>query len=345
MAAPTYRDIVRYANGLHGVSAAARDAFLAAAKAVDFSDWAKAADELRGIVQRVCDVYGLAAQTLAGQWYDYCERLATGAEPEQLEGDTDGHDTVYAVDACVDRLFDGTADEQRLVGMLQNVVTEQVRQRAADELGARAMQQSRGGRKVGFARVPVGDTCAYCVMLASRGFDYWSEKSASRASHDGCDCVVVPHSRADEIPGYEDRLAGYRQQYEDARGLLHDPSPELQARLDEAKARHDEAYARGQAASPWNDANRVAVAMRYAGQERAFRAETEAREDAVAAASEAVVDKPKTKRQQLEDQARAIYVSQGGHVGLTEQQAAERFDLLVDGNSDAELRKYISKHS
>ena len=46
-----------------------------------------------------------------------------------------------------------------------------------------------------FARVPTGlETCAFCLMLASRGAVYHTRKTASewRHFHRGCDCKVVP---------------------------------------------------------------------------------------------------------------------------------------------------------
>lgn len=285
MPAPTYSDIVAYANGLSGVSEAARNAFLAAAKEVDFSDWSTAADQIREISERVCNLYGLAAQTLAGQWYEYCEQLATQQEPMQAVGDTDQHSVIPAVNEQIDRLFDHTIDEQRLIQAVQSVITESVKQRAADEIGARAMEAKGRGKRVGFARVPVGDTCAYCVMLASRGFDYISEKTAARASHDGCDCVVVPFHNADTIPGYQRQLQQYRDQYDAARQLTKDPPPELQARFDEAKAKHEADYAAGLTTTRWSDANEITIAMRYAGNEQAFREETAERERETAQAA------------------------------------------------------------
>lgn len=346
MPAPTYSDVVTYANGLRGVSEAARAAFLAAAMDVDFADWARAADQVREIAERVCDIYGLAAQTLAGQWYDYCERLATGAEPTAYTGDTEQRSVIPAVNEQVDKLFDRVYTEQQLVQSLQSVVTEHIKQRAADEIGARAMEGKAKGKKVGYCRVPVGDTCAYCVMLASRGFDYLTEKSAASASHDGCDCVVVPFHKADSIPGYEDQLMGYRDQYDEARRLAKDPPPDLQARFDEAKAKHDADYAAGRTSTRWSDANKLTIAMRYNGDEAGFRAETEEREEAAAqAAEQATQPKPQTERERLEAQAREVYVRNGGGQGLTEEQANERFDLLVDGNTDAQLRNYIRKHN
>lgn len=344
MPAPTYSDIVRYAQALRGVSDAAADAFLAAAAQVDFADWPKAAEELRGIVQRVSDVYGLAAQNLAGQWYDYCEELATGRPPERPAGDTAEHSTRAAADVFIDRLFDGRTDEQGLVQSLRSVVTDQVKERAADEIGARCMERRRSGRETGFARVPVGDTCAYCVMLASRGFEYVSAKTAARAGHSGCNCVVVPFHDAATIPGYEEKLQGYRDQYQSARDALRDPSPELQRRLDEAKAQHDADYAAGRTKTRWGDGNRITLAMRYAGDERGFRDETAERERLAASEAEKAVPRPQTDRERLEAQARDVYVRNGGGQGLSAQEADERFWMLVDGNTDAQLRQYIRKY-
>lgn len=60
-----------------------------------------------------------------------------------------------------------------------------------------------------FARVPVGETCAWCLMLASRGAVYRSAASAGAAGqyHGGnCDCEPVPswdHGK-DLPPSYDE---------------------------------------------------------------------------------------------------------------------------------------------
>ena len=61
-----------------------------------------------------------------------------------------------------------------------------------------------------WARVPSGsDTCEFCIMLASRGADYGSAKSAGegREFHDNCHCVVVPvRSKADYPEDYDPKV-------------------------------------------------------------------------------------------------------------------------------------------
>ena len=64
-----------------------------------------------------------------------------------------------------------------------------------------------------WARVPVGETCEFCVMLASRGFVYLTRETASLGGgfHNGrCDCNVVPSWGERHIAGY-DPDALYRQ--------------------------------------------------------------------------------------------------------------------------------------
>lgn len=58
--------------------------------------------------------------------------------------------------------------------------------------------------RVRWARVPTGfETCAWCLMLASRGFDYLSSDTARAGNHNGCDCMVVPGKKGTAIEGYD----------------------------------------------------------------------------------------------------------------------------------------------
>lgn len=77
-----------------------------------------------------------------------------------------------------------------------------------------------------FARVPSGPTtCAFCLMLASRGPVYWSRQTAGEMSkfHSDCDCAVVPIGPRDELPDGYDPEALYRM-YIDARSMAESRS-------------------------------------------------------------------------------------------------------------------------
>lgn len=58
--------------------------------------------------------------------------------------------------------------------------------------------------KVKFARVPTGTkTCAFCMMLASRGFVYVSKQTAGEMMqfHNDCDCQII--AGVEDVEGYD----------------------------------------------------------------------------------------------------------------------------------------------
>lgn len=66
--------------------------------------------------------------------------------------------------------------------------------------------------RVRYARVPSGrETCAFCFMLASRGFVYWTEESAgeSHQYHSHCDCIIVPGFSKDSGVNPDAQIEGY----------------------------------------------------------------------------------------------------------------------------------------
>lgn len=62
----------------------------------------------------------------------------------------------------------------------------------------------RDPKKPRYALVPQGKTCAFCTMLAGRGFVYKSEKTAHKM-HNHCDCVACPEwdANPNKIRGYD----------------------------------------------------------------------------------------------------------------------------------------------
>lgn len=69
------------------------------------------------------------------------------------------------------------------------------------------MHRSALRSKIWWARVPSGaETCGFCFMLSTRGFDYKSEFSAGGAGHKfhlRCDCIIVPGTKKTTIEGYD----------------------------------------------------------------------------------------------------------------------------------------------
>lgn len=77
-------------------------------------------------------------------------------------------------------------------------------QRLVQAAGRATLVESvkRDPAKPKFARVPHGDTCDWCIMLASRGAVYRSERSAGGLEdfHDWCDCQVFVAYPGTDLP-------------------------------------------------------------------------------------------------------------------------------------------------
>jgi hypothetical protein len=67
-----------------------------------------------------------------------------------------------------------------------------------------------------YAGVPVGPTCRFCVMVASRGFVYRTVDSAGESNdwHDDCNCMIVPGTGPSDYPEGFDLAEYQRLNYE-----------------------------------------------------------------------------------------------------------------------------------
>lgn len=71
-----------------------------------------------------------------------------------------------------------------------------------------------------WARVPVGPTCGFCIMLAGRGYVYRTAESAGlmRAYHRNCNCDVYPSWGSARLEGYDQE--GMNSRYRQCRATL-----------------------------------------------------------------------------------------------------------------------------
>lgn len=109
----------------------------------------------------------------------------------------DSDATLGAVRAFVS--YAGQGDLEKFKSSMLDRVDEETR-RAANKCVA--YNAGRDPEKPHYARVPVGETCGFCLMLASYGFQYTSEEAASH-SHRKCNCRVVPSFGKAEVRGYD----------------------------------------------------------------------------------------------------------------------------------------------
>lgn len=112
------------------------------------------------------------------------------------------------------------------------VVGRLVKQAAADTTLQNA---ARDGAQ--FAWIPSGDTCAFCLTLASQGWQNVSKRTLKNGHaehiHNNCDCqYAVRFNESTQVGGYDPRR--YRKMYDDADGRT--PKAKINALRREAYA-------------------------------------------------------------------------------------------------------------
>lgn len=181
------------------------------------------------VVSRTVERYGDAAATNAAKLYDEvmdAEGVDVGAA-EHYDG-PDGAAIDGAVRRLVGRLDGESPDREGFLDQVGALVSEKVRKAASDTV-VRNVERDAGtrkGRGVRFARIPQRpDPCPWCVMLASRGFDYKSAESAAAGSHHRCTCLVMPGVNGKTVvEGYDQK--GMYDRYKSCRETIeHDLRP------------------------------------------------------------------------------------------------------------------------
>lgn len=199
--------IENYSNTLNVVSEQARRKLADALSQIDYTqDVATIRNAVIAVMQPACGASTQVAARLAADFYDGLrERFGVmddfEAEPQSLRipDATDG-----AVRAFAQDLVEGKPLGD-FVGKCVDRIDYETR-RAANECVA--YNAKKDPKKPRWARVPAGaETCEWCIMLASRGFVYHSEETASHA-HAHCDCRIVPSWDKDNpaVQGYDPKL-------------------------------------------------------------------------------------------------------------------------------------------
>lgn len=226
-------------------------------------------DEMIDAASTVAMKYSYLGCELGAQWYDLCSELA-GIDVEPAEYGELDPDNVR--EYAQNKLNANLNSEPTAVfnSFLQDMVNNSIRETGNANLWRDYERGIIGGK---WARVPVGDTCAWCLMLASQGAWYVSKKSALGETgdhyHDGCNCIAVYHADAESIAGYKN-LERYKTMYYDAENMREandsgkTPYPdELAERINTARTKHEADYDAGNTEKRWTPWNETLIIMRY----------------------------------------------------------------------------------
>lgn len=266
MPAPSFSQVQAYSATLRQLVSAA------VAEFVEKVPSDATSEEVRELAYSIGRKYRLLSSEVGAQWYDWCARIAgVDVEPAELM-QVDEEQNAREVD----ELLDSENWTASIGQFMQNMVTQTARQTGHNALWR---EYDRGLYGARWARVPVGETCAWCLMLASNGAWYHSEESALGAEpdhyHRHCDCVAVFYADAEEIAGYSDLLK-YKEMYYEADNMrmAGDYPDELSERIAEARRKADEAYParleewtrsgkKGRKPRRWDKYNEDLILMRY----------------------------------------------------------------------------------
>lgn len=256
--------IENYSKALNLASDTAKKALVDALAAVDYS---RPVDEIRNaviaIMQTACGASTGVAARLAAEFYDglraYMVGDAYGAIAESMRNPAA---TEGAIRAFIQVIVDG-GDVDAFVKMCADRLDYENRKAAKECTIANAKKDPLRPR---WALVPTGDeTCAFCIIIASRGFDY-DDKDTAAHTHANCDCRVIPQwHKSQEIEDYEARRADYKDFYNTLEKMrVSDDMPEdLRLRIVAARNKHIADYKAGRTRSKWTTINELTIIARY----------------------------------------------------------------------------------
>lgn len=181
-------------NLTDAINALSEEAQARVMSVVERLDWSDIAEARKMVVQALrieLEASTQYAAQLSAEFYDLTRAESigeamgatalSGYNPDATEG---------AIRAGVQSIVDGKRLEV-FYGFVRSRVDYEIKRAAGNSMFENGM---RDPLKPRFARVPTGvETCAFCIMLASRGFVYHSFKTAGGLEHyhPSCDCRIV----------------------------------------------------------------------------------------------------------------------------------------------------------
>ena len=177
-------------------------------------DWEE--DAMIDFAAAVTRKYGEASAALAAEFYDKIGRLAGRTLPAALPAEAaTTHEVAKAV---VGTAKTGNPD------IVAGAVSRLVKQQGVDTTMQNAI---RDGAE--WAWVPQGETCAFCITLASRGWQRASKKALKSGHaehiHANCDCTyAIRFDETSQVAGYDPEK--YREMYDFTTVKIWDPDDE-----------------------------------------------------------------------------------------------------------------------
>ena len=162
------------------------------------------------IAYMVCQRYGNASAAVSAEMYQALADLSGVYVDTPILADNAGFGEVA-------KTVKGVLKTSQNPSELSGAVSRLVKRTGSDTT---LLNAGRDGAQ--FAWIPSGDTCAFCIMLASNGWQYMSKNAMKNGHaehiHANCDCnYCVRFDTSTDVAGYNNGKA-YKKQYDDADG-------------------------------------------------------------------------------------------------------------------------------
>lgn len=164
--------------------------------------------------------YGEASAALSAQMYDTVAELSGAAVPAALPAETATYSEVAkTVNGIIKNTGSNSVLAQGIGGLVKRAGADTILSNAyRDRPKGRGSKRKHSGAQV--AWIPVGDTCPFCLTLASKGWvnqTEWAANNHADHIHANCDCTyAVRFSKDFDVEGYDPDE--YKKMYDDADG-------------------------------------------------------------------------------------------------------------------------------
>lgn len=160
-------------------------------------DRTKVLNDIKYIMNQYCAVGTQFSSKMAADFYTAVRKIQLGDDGYNYNSLSIDTRDPAATDGFVDAQFgklEGWPSKEKFLDDCMSRAGYEVKRAAGECVYANGR---RDPERVRFARVPApGSKCKFCLMLASRGFEYRSAKSAGDKGgshyHDNCRCSIVP---------------------------------------------------------------------------------------------------------------------------------------------------------
>ncbi len=186
------KDWLNYINKLSSLNDAAAKQMQQYVQQHGFGNRDALIDYAYGLVTK----YGEGSAALSAQMYETIAEMSSKAVSPAIMAETASHNEIA-------KMVNGILKQSQNENVLINAVARKVKQAGADTTLQNAL---RDGAQ--FAWIPHGDTCAFCIALASRGWQNASKKAIKNGHaehiHSNCDCTyAIRFDEKSNVAGYE----------------------------------------------------------------------------------------------------------------------------------------------